>query len=248
MEQPIGSELPAPLEAAPDYKLYTPDQVGLATFLGSALAGGYLLYQNSRRLGRPTLVPLALGIGATLLAIGLALVTPVGAGIAIGLVFAMRQLAQGEQGARVREHQQKGGKLESGWNAAGVGVISALMVLSLGFVGGTGYDMLMSRSLKVSENEEIQYQRGVPVDQAQALGAFLQKIGYFNGKNTATVCLRKDGSDWVVGFVVKDGIWDQPSMVDAFGVIGKAFPSEVFHNEPVKVELLDANLEAHKTL
>ncbi len=35
----------------PDYSLYTPGHVALATFFGSALAGGLLLASNHRKLG-----------------------------------------------------------------------------------------------------------------------------------------------------------------------------------------------------
>lgn len=252
MEQPIGSEVPAPAppeEAAPDYKLFSPDQVAVATFLGSPVAGGVLMWLNSRRLGTSGWLPLLLGLGASALNLVLALlVTLAGSGMALALVFANRQLAESLQGKAVRQHQARGGKLASGWVAAGIGLLGLMVVLSTSVVAVVLSETVMTRTLEVRPGEEIRYQLGVTKDQAEDLGSYLTRVGYFDGKNQATVCLRREDKTWVVGFVLKEGYWDKPDFVKIFQDSKDEISQKAFHGEPVQIELLDSELEAHKTL
>lgn len=252
MDQPIGSESPAPPvaeEAPPDYKLYSPDQVAVATFLGSPMAGGFLMWQNARRLGKPALMPLVLGLLASGLSLVVAfLVTKIVSGFALAFVFLNRQFAESTQGSAVRQHQARGGKLASGWSAAGVGLLSALVLLSVGAVSFVASDLVLTRTLEVRPHQEIKYQLGVTEDQASDLGSYLTQVGFFDGEHESTVCLRREGKTWVVGFVLKDGYWDKPDCVKIFQDSKPEISEKAFHGEPVQIELLDSSLEAHKTL
>lgn len=250
MDQPIGStpEVAPPQEAAPTYRLFTPDEVGIATFLGSPLAGGFLMMQNLKRLGRPSLAPLWMGLLGTLLSIVVGLLVPYGGGLGLALVFVMRHLAQTQQGPTVLRHRELGGRYESPWTAAVVGLVSFLMVFSVAFVGAMAYDTLNTASLRVSDLEEVRYERRLGEPKAQALADFLKKIEFFDGQGGATVALRQEKDGFVVGFVVRQGIWDQPDMIEAFTSIKSDMAREVFQGAPLQLELLDDNLQVHKTL
>jgi hypothetical protein len=129
---------PLPAVAGPNAStvLYTPNQMLLATFLGAPLAGSVLLAINEQRLGRPkgVIAALAFGFGLTALVIGLAFVLPDNfPGLPLSLLGmgAVRALAQVKQAEEVAKHLHWGGRKGSGWAAAGIGVLSALVVFAI---------------------------------------------------------------------------------------------------------------------
>jgi hypothetical protein len=116
------------------YRLYSHNQVMLATLLGSPIAGGALASLNWRRLGKEKEARqwLAMGAGFTVLVVALALVLPEsvpGTGIAIGSVVGMRHAALVGQGPAVAAHVAAGGKLAPWWHAILVGLAGMLVVL-----------------------------------------------------------------------------------------------------------------------
>jgi hypothetical protein len=123
----------------PAVALYTPNQVALAAFLGTALGGSVVLALNERRLGRQqaALVSVLLGLLATAVFIGLAFVLPKNfPGAPLGLVplIAMAAIARKRQGAFVQAHIAAGGKRASTWAAAGIGLLSIVVILVPVFV------------------------------------------------------------------------------------------------------------------
>jgi len=114
--------------------LYTPDHVGLATFLGTLLGGSIVYAINERRLGRPQAATHAIivgVVGAVVMAgIGFALPSnfpsfPLG----IVALFGSRAIARRRQGGLVQAHFAAGGKRASGWVAAGIGLACLVVVL-----------------------------------------------------------------------------------------------------------------------
>jgi hypothetical protein len=123
----------------PAVALYTPNQVALAAFLGTALGGSVVLAMNERRLGRrqAAVVSILLGLLATALTVGLAFVLPKNfPGAPMGLVplLVLRGIAQKRQRAFVDAHIAAGGKRASTWAAAGIGLLSVVVVLVPVFV------------------------------------------------------------------------------------------------------------------
>jgi hypothetical protein len=127
----------APLtEARPGLgKVYSPGQVAGATFLGSPLAGCWLLAQNYAVFGNERARKLALGWGVlgafAVLAASLALpqrfpnvVVP--AAYTVGL----HQVARGLQGAQVEEHLAAGGQKHSSWRVVGIGLVCAFLFVA----------------------------------------------------------------------------------------------------------------------
>jgi hypothetical protein len=131
--------VPAPAAASPlamrlDSALYTPGHVGLATFLGTPFAGSVIMALNEHRVGRTgAAVKTALaGFVGTGLLLAVATLLPDGIPrfpISVGPLLLMMAIARGRQEAFVRQHHAMGGKRGSGWAAAGIGLLSAVVVL-----------------------------------------------------------------------------------------------------------------------
>src|SRR6185369_5498266 len=83
---PPASDAPV-AEGVPAYKLYTPEHVTLATFLGTPAAGLFLMSVNRRRLGRAKSATntLLAGLLMTLALLALSAVLPGNSGILGGL-------------------------------------------------------------------------------------------------------------------------------------------------------------------
>lgn len=127
----------APSPAAgdkPAHKLYSPGQIFLATFLGAPLAGLYLLSENRKRLGHASLARMMLigGIVLTAVLFAVSFVLPARMGNIMPMLAAYSVWHFAKQdSALIDAHQKKGGQMESGWKAAGIGLASmtALLVL-----------------------------------------------------------------------------------------------------------------------
>ena len=117
-----------------DVALYTSKHVALATFLGTPLGGAVLLALNESRMGRAgaAIKTLLAGLVATGFLLTLGLILPANIPtfpIAIGSVVVMSSIAKTRQADLVAQHFAAGGKRGSGWAAAGIGMLSLLVVL-----------------------------------------------------------------------------------------------------------------------
>ncbi|MFT3767833.1 MAG: hypothetical protein QM820_20475 [Minicystis sp.] len=125
---------PAAEGAAPAYKLYTPGQIFLATFLGTPIAGMYLLSANRRRLGHASLATMTLIGGLALGAVLLVLASVVPAGgarsLSLGITIAVGYYARTDQ-PLLDAHLAKGGRKESTWKAAGIGVAALVAFMAV---------------------------------------------------------------------------------------------------------------------
>jgi hypothetical protein len=123
-----------PLAKRLDAALYAPNLVGLATFLGSPFAGSVIMAINEHRVGRTSAAVktvLAGFVGTGLLfALAMALPTSVPRfPVSVGPLLLMTFIAKSRQDAFVRQHLAMGGKRGSGWAAAGIGLLAAVVVL-----------------------------------------------------------------------------------------------------------------------
>ncbi len=114
--------------------LYNANQVALATFCGTVLAGAILMTLNERRVGRASAGWALLGGGVVVagLLFGLAFLLPENVPslpISIGPIVAMRFFAQKRQGMFVSEHLMLGGKKGSGWAAFGIGMACLVVIV-----------------------------------------------------------------------------------------------------------------------
>jgi hypothetical protein len=143
-------------------KLYSQRAIGIATYLGGPLAAGFLIRKNYINLNqeRKGLNSLIIGIVSTfILFVGLfsipeniiekipnALIPLVYTGVIYLIVESI-------QGKELKEFKEKDGAFHSGWNAAGIGLVSGLLIAG----GLFGYFFLEEGSWDVdSYNSKIE--------------------------------------------------------------------------------------------
>jgi hypothetical protein len=136
---PPNADLDPPTSGeAPEFKLYSPGQAALATFLGTPAAGLYLMSLNRRRLGKDVSATNTLIAGlfatAALLAGVLLLPDAIGRGLPIAGLICVAQYAK-QDNPDFNDHLTRGGKKESGWKAAGIGLLGMAIVLGGLLVG-----------------------------------------------------------------------------------------------------------------
>ena len=147
---------PAPAVGAgpnADTVLYTPNQLVLATFLGAPIAGSILMAINEQRLGRPkgVLSALSVGIGMTILIVGLAFVLPdnfPGLPLALAGMGAIRAFAHVKQAEAVTKHLHWGGRKGSSWVAAGIGLLGCVALLAAVVLVVAGYVLITGKDLE----------------------------------------------------------------------------------------------------
>ena len=151
-----------------DIKLYSSKAVRGATFLGGPLAAGYLISENFKALNKPNegRKSLIIGIIATIvLFTGIfmilenimnkmprQLILIIYTGIILGIV-------EWKQGDALKVHKKNGNSFFSGWRAAGIGLIS-LLIMGVGILGyiyiessNPAYEIYDSELAKFSKNE-----------------------------------------------------------------------------------------------
>jgi hypothetical protein len=120
-------------------KIFTPGGVGVGTFLGGPIAATVLMAMNFGRVGwearqRNTVI---IGILATLVVFAIAFALPANGGTGLAIVWVAiavytakqyQPALQEELGADFRE--------ASNWKAAGIGCVSFIAMIVVGFVGG----------------------------------------------------------------------------------------------------------------
>lgn len=118
----------------PKHKLYTPKAVAIATFFGTPIAAGFLLALNYRREGHDDkawkTVVLCV-VGTIVLSVAL-MAIPAGSVpntvFIIVQVLIMNSVAKVIQRDMVDLHLSRGGAIESGWKAAGIGFLTGLAI------------------------------------------------------------------------------------------------------------------------
>jgi hypothetical protein len=125
-------------------KLYSVNQIAVATLLGSVAAGSLLLAQNFAALGRFGMRARTLGCGvlATIALVALNVSFPSVPGLGFGLNVAslalMRVLAQDMQGDEIAARLSEGGQLHSFWWALLLSLLfNLLLVLAVSLAAAT---------------------------------------------------------------------------------------------------------------
>ena len=137
----MSSDAYAPPEArltdarsAPE-KVYSLNQMAVATFLGSPLAGCWLMRKNygvfrDERGGRQALL---WGVLSSLAIIGLSIVLPdkvPNSGLPVLYTLAFRYIASGLQGPRLEDEQAAGPRKHSWWRVIGISVVCAFLFVA----------------------------------------------------------------------------------------------------------------------
>ena len=112
--------------------------VGLATCPGTPLGGAVLMARNYRRLENSAAAVwiLLMGAAGSGLVLWIAIDTKllVFKFVPLALILGMMALAKALQGGAVERHVDGGGRLESKWTAAGVGLVVWVFVMLIAWV------------------------------------------------------------------------------------------------------------------
>lgn len=132
------------------FKLYKVSGVGVATFMGSFMAGGFLISQNYKRLGDHDKASKALqySVLATVVLITCIFLIPDDVYIpnsvfTIPQIVVMVYLAKAYQAKDIEEHIEKGGLMYSNWKAFGIGLLAAIVLIAFIFLGVLFYEILV---------------------------------------------------------------------------------------------------------
>jgi hypothetical protein len=138
--QVMKGEVPLPilLESTSGSKLFSVEQITLATFLGAPIAGCLLLAQNYRALGKGDAAwqSLVAGIVSTILLFIIVFLLPenfLGMGLAVGSCIGMRQVVKQLQGGAIDNHLKGGGRNGSWAVTTVVGLGCSVIVLGIIF-------------------------------------------------------------------------------------------------------------------
>jgi hypothetical protein len=203
---------------------------------------------NYRRLGLPrkAMLTFAIGIAVTVIAIATGSWIPsYGSGaVAIALFVATKNAAKVLQGDAISQHLAKGGRLGSRWAASGL----AVAFLAIGFCAIVAFVLVRDAGSKViiGSKDEIYLSGSATRQDALALGAALQGAGFFRGTGTSVVLSRDPGTT-AIAFVVKDGVWDRPEMIDSFEEMAREIAPSV-GGFPIKLRLANGSRETKKEL
>lgn len=117
-------------------RLYKSVAVGLATFLGSPLAGAYILTRNLKALGRSGEAGGVWAIAVALLAVTMicAFLLPEevpALPFTIVQILVMGWLSNSRTATDLAQHLEQDGAFHSNWRAAGIGLLFALALVAV---------------------------------------------------------------------------------------------------------------------
>ena len=95
-----------------------------------------------------------------------------------------------------------------------------------------------SSTVMIGTEDQVRYSGTATKDQATALGNRLKTDGYFQDRGV-TVLLSKGSNGTVISYVVKDGVWNNPTMVSDFEVITRDVAAAV-GGLPVDMQLMNS--------
>ncbi len=234
--QPSGYVLPL-------YTLYSPGQVALATFLGTPVAGCWLLARNFKKLGISGLgwVMLVLGVfwTAGLCALGFADKLP--GVISLGSVPAMVLVMRAVQGSELDRHTSLGGQITSWWWAVLAGIASLAIIFVLLVAGIVGYMALTeSPTIEAPNGAVVAYEDGATKGDAIRLRDALTEMEYFQGDYYVGV--HREGDRYVVTFAATPEGYRTAKMARAFGDLADELSRKAFSKQPVDIVIVDEEL------
>jgi hypothetical protein len=226
----------------PTYTLFDANAVALATFFGTPVAGASLMALNYRRVGKTgkAIATILIGLAVSAVVVFLAWNIPRSASspIALILLIAIQRMARSLQGAAVKEHTERGGRLGSKWLAFGGGAALLAAIVAVVFVSARAAD---GPKVPIGSKDEIYYSGSATKEEAQALGNSLKQSGFLADRGVSVFLAKsKDGA--VISYVTKDGVWNDTAMVSSFEEITRQAAPSV-GGFPVQVRLMNTEKE-----
>ncbi|MBF8984015.1 hypothetical protein IZY60_10735 [Lutibacter sp. B2] len=116
------------------------------------------------------------------------------------------------------------------------------MIFSVILSGCSGEDY--GTKLTFGENNELYYTENVTVEEAQALGDYLVKEGFFtNDGNESSIQLNKTADIYEYRMVVNEGFEQDQDMIDAMKLVAHEISEKVFNGASLNVHLCDDTLK-----
>ncbi len=222
--------------------LYSVRQILVATFLGTPLAGCWLMARNFERLGMPAqarttriagfLSTAALLVAAFLIAPHFTKYLPV------FYTSMMHTVVRQQQGAQLDARAAMVGLRSPSY----FGVIG-IAVASLAFYFAAAYAVELLRpadKIAVSADHDVYYGDGATAEEARTLGAYLTAVGYFHAGSTSDAILGHTGPAYTVSIIMQAGKWDDKDMISAAerlrGFIQKR---KLYGDSPIELRMAD---------
>jgi hypothetical protein len=129
--------------------LYTVHQITVATFLGSGIAGAWLVASNFNAVDQPIKARrwIWIGIAATVALIGISFVLPdwvPGFILPLAFTFGARAVATTEFGWILRDHERVGGDLRSWWKVVGIILLVFAIIFAVAFAVMLAYQLTIA--------------------------------------------------------------------------------------------------------
>lgn len=224
-DAPATNPMLPPTPTAP--RLYSVEQIAIATALTTFVCGGALAALNFRALGQKQkawqvlLGGLILSVFVFVLANLLSVGWQVSGGtlMAVGY-FSAKQLATQWFGLEF----QRGAVLRSSWSAAGIVLVAfACFAVALTFgiivageIGPKSVREWANDEVEMTEHAKVGFSGDATANDARRLGEALQSVGFLDGEGEISVQLSIKAKKWHVCFLVAEGVWNEPDTVDAF--------------------------------
>jgi hypothetical protein len=131
-----GAAAVAPSEPVPTERLYSLNQIAVATFLGTPVAGAWLTARNQETLGRAqeSSRTWTIGIATTLLLLVVSYLLPdrfPNSVLPLACALGFRALAEARFGPAISAHRNAGGRWFSWWQVVGIGLLCALILVAV---------------------------------------------------------------------------------------------------------------------
>ncbi|MBA2543110.1 MAG: hypothetical protein H0V17_25945 [Deltaproteobacteria bacterium] len=239
---PLG---PAKPEAAPYglvlplYDLYSPGQMALATFIGTPVAGCWLLSRNAKKLGSSTgWLMLLMGVVWTAMLCAFAVIDKLPGVLSLASIPAIVLVARAVQGRELDRHTSLGGRKTSWGYVIAAGVTCLAILCAVVFTLAVGYALLIrAPSVPVPGGGEVSYLDSVTEADATRLRDALVEMEYFD--DAYSVQLHRDGTRWVVSFAVKPDVVRDRKIAREFGDLADDVSRRAFGGDEVDVVLMD---------
>ncbi|MBX7194495.1 MAG: hypothetical protein K1X94_20735 [Sandaracinaceae bacterium] len=235
-------------------RLYEPESIAIATFLGSPLAGAALWAINERRVGRAgkawSVALLGVVITVVLLAAS-ALVPPsvptaAWTGVNLGLVFGLRQLATTWLEKARADGLATEPVFESRWKAAGAGGLGLVLVLGVVFGLGALFDPTSHPSIEVRPGAHLYYD-GVDEADARHVAEVLEATGLFAGEHAIDVLLTRTAEGHAISLVIDEQRFEDGELAGEMASLAAAVQPQIDAGGRTELRACDETWSPHHT-
>jgi hypothetical protein len=232
--------------------LYSSQNIVAASLFGGPVAGAFLLFMNYRRRGLTNRAWLTLLLSfpavALLMVVGAILPDHVGNyALPVVSVGVTGLIANADEDV-YRRHKAAGAPKPSIAAAIGITVLALAVTLGAAVLVYGAFEA--THQADFGHDQTVTFEDGATMADAQRVGEFLKKSGYFSDTGGASVHVSKapKGPGWLVDFAVLAGAWGKPEQVSTFSFIGRLLGAEVFPHTPVTIRMCDDSMKPKKTI